>query len=75
MAVMGAFEATGADPATYEPGQPVIRLSGLAIMGAVEAKTKRPSTKALRKVGSAVERARVRAAKAARAALAPRGDG
>jgi hypothetical protein len=60
VAVMGGFEASVGDVSHYDPERPLLRISGLAIMGGVEAKGKRPSTKALRKFRKALKAARKR---------------
>ena len=57
MAVMGGFEASAGD-ATASADQPLIRVSGLAIMAGVEAKHRLPSARAIRKFERAVAKAR-----------------
>jgi hypothetical protein len=46
-AFMGGFEASGAESIVLDPSQPVLRVSGLAVMGGVEVKTRGPSKKML----------------------------
>ena len=58
MAVMGGFETNAGDATATAPDLPWIRLSGLAIMGGVEATLRRPSAKKLKKFRTAVEKAR-----------------
>ena len=41
-AFMGAFEAKAGDASALSPLNPIVRLSGLAVMGGVETKTRRP---------------------------------
>jgi hypothetical protein len=48
-AFMGGFDASAGDVDGDDPDQPIIRLSGLAAMGGVEARHKKPSVKALAK--------------------------
>jgi hypothetical protein len=48
-AFMGGFDTSAGDVGGTDPNQPVIRLSGFAAMGGVEARHKAPSTKALAK--------------------------
>ena len=60
VAVMGGFGADVSDPGDYDPRQPVVRLSGLAIMGGAEATTKHPSTSKLRKFAALVDKVRKR---------------
>ena len=56
MAVMGGFEVSAGDATATD--QPLIRLSGLAIMAGVDAKHRRPSAKAIRRFERAVAKAR-----------------
>ena len=63
VAVMGGFGTDTADQDVSDPDQPVVRLSGLAFMAAVEAEVKRPSTKALKKFSRALRAAQKRAQK------------
>lgn len=56
MAVMGGFEVSAGDATATD--QPLIRLSGLALMAGVEAKHRRPSAKAIRRFERAVAKAR-----------------
>lgn len=58
MAVMGGFETNAGDATATSPDLPFIRLSGLAVMGGVEATVRRPSAKKLKKFRAAVEKAR-----------------
>ena len=48
-AVMGGFDATAGDVQILDPLQPVIRLTGFAGIGGVEARHKKPSKKKLKK--------------------------
>jgi hypothetical protein len=56
VAIMGGFEVSAGDATALD--QPLIRVSGLAIMAGVEAKHRRPSAKAIRKFERAVAKAR-----------------
>jgi hypothetical protein len=58
-AVMGGFEASAGDTRA-DPSQPVIRLSGLAVMGGVEARHKKPSNRALAKFEKRLEQVRLK---------------
>ena len=49
VAFMGGFDATAGDVQILDPLQPVIRLTGFAGMGAVEARHKKPSRRKLKK--------------------------
>ncbi len=42
-AFMGGFESKAGDASALHPSQPIVRLSGLAILGGVDSKTSRPS--------------------------------
>jgi hypothetical protein len=53
--IMGGFEATGGEASTFADNQPVIRLSGVAIMGGVVASKKDPSRKVLSKFSKALK--------------------
>ena len=46
-AFLGGFEANGGDAMMIDPAQPVLRISGLAVMGGVEVKVRGPSKKML----------------------------
>jgi hypothetical protein len=61
MAVMGGFEADAGDVSPLDDQRPVLRISGLAVMGGVEASTKRPQTKALANFAGLLAKARKRA--------------
>ena len=58
MAVMGGFETSAGDAYATSPERPFIRISGLAVMGGVEAAQRRPSASAMKKFRRAVDRAR-----------------
>jgi hypothetical protein len=60
VAIMGGFETSGVDERALDPGQPILRLTGLAFMAGVEAKLKRPSSKALAKFDATVRALRGR---------------
>lgn len=49
VAFAGGFVTDAGDPDALDEGRPIIRLSGMACMGGVEAAVKRPSTKAIKK--------------------------
>jgi hypothetical protein len=53
--VMGGFEATAGDAMALSDSQPVIRLSGVAIMGGVVASRKEPSKRVLSKFSKALK--------------------
>ena len=53
-AIMGGFEADAGDATALDPNQPVLRVTGLAIMAAVEVKVKRPAKGTLRKFEAAL---------------------
>lgn len=55
LAVAGGFESSAGD--TADRDAPIIRLSGIAIMGGVDAKHKTPNAKALRKFEDRLNRA------------------
>lgn len=61
VAVMGGFEASAGDATAIDPDQPVVRLSGFALMGGVDARMKRPNAKAVKKFNKALLKARSRA--------------
>ena len=46
-AFMGGFEASAGDTNATEPGAPVLRVSGMAIMGGVEVRVRKPGKKVL----------------------------
>ena len=52
-AFMGGFQADAGDATALEPNQPVLRVTGLAIMGGVDVKVKRPGKGTLRKFEAA----------------------
>jgi hypothetical protein len=60
VAIMGGFEASAGE-VTIDPDQPVIRLSGFALMGGVDARIKRPNAKTVKKFNKALLKARSRA--------------
>ncbi|HEY9225210.1 MAG TPA: hypothetical protein VIP11_01100, partial [Gemmatimonadaceae bacterium] len=47
--IMGGMEASAGEVTSYDPDQPVLRLTGLVVMGGVEARHKKPSTRKLKK--------------------------
>ena len=53
-AVMGGFETDAGDAAALDPNQPVLRVTGLAIMAGVDVKVKRPAKATLRKFEAAL---------------------
>lgn len=61
VAIMGGFDASAGDASAVDPEQPVIRLSGFAVMGGVDARMKKPNAKAIRKFNKALLEARSRA--------------
>lgn len=61
IAIMGGFDASAGDVTSLDPDQPVIRLSGIAVMGGVEARIKAPNAKAIRRFNRALLKARARA--------------
>ena len=63
MAAMGGFDVNVGDVVTLDPDAPVVRISGLAIMGGVDASTRRPTAKALQRFAKALARARKRASR------------
>ncbi|MEP6729140.1 MAG: DUF1707 domain-containing protein [bacterium] len=54
-AFMGGFEADAGDSEALDPSQPVLRVTGLAIMGGVEVKVRHPGKKTLRRFEAAVD--------------------
>ena len=63
VSIMGGFDASAGDTIGTHPDQPVIRISGFAVMGGVEAKFKEPNAKTIRKFNRALLKARARAQK------------
>lgn len=61
VAAMGGFEVNVGEVAAPDPDAPVLRISGLAIMGGVDAKARRPGAKALQRFGKVLARLRKRA--------------
>ena len=59
-AIMGGFDANAGDATAGDPDQPVIRLSGFAVMGGVSARHKEPSTKKLAKFEKRLKELRAR---------------
>jgi Cell wall-active antibiotics response 4TMS YvqF/Domain of unknown function (DUF1707) len=57
-AFMGGFETDAGDTAALDPSQPVLRVSGLAIMAGVAVKVRRPSKKMLKRFEAAVDAAK-----------------
>ena len=57
-AFMGGFEADAGDATALDPAQPVLRVSGLAVMGGVDIKVKKPSRKAINRFEAALRSAR-----------------
>jgi hypothetical protein len=57
-AFLGAFETDSADAPLPSVAQPVVRISGVAIMAAVETKVRRPGAKTLARFEEAMEAAR-----------------
>jgi hypothetical protein len=60
VAIMGGFDASAGDATATDPEQPVIRLSGFAVMAGVDARIKKPNAKAIRKFNKALLQARSR---------------
>jgi hypothetical protein len=54
-AFMGGFDSSAGDAESLHPSQPVLRITGLAVMGGVEVKVRRPSGKVLKRFDKAVE--------------------
>ena len=46
-AFMGGFAADAGDATAIDPAQPVLRVSGLAVMGGVDVKVRKPGRKTL----------------------------
>jgi hypothetical protein len=57
-AVMGGFESDAGDADALDPSQPILRVTGLAIMGGVDVTVRRPGKKTLKRFEQAVEAAR-----------------
>ena len=57
-AVMGGFEFSAGDATALDPSQPVLRVTGLAIMGGVEVKVLEPGKRTLRKFEAAMDAVR-----------------
>lgn len=57
-AFMGGFAADAGDATALDPAQPVLRVSGLAVMGGVDVKTRKPSRKAVSRFDAALRSAR-----------------
>ncbi|MBA3558679.1 MAG: hypothetical protein H0W30_08780 [Gemmatimonadaceae bacterium] len=57
-AFMGGFDADAGDASALDPSQPVLRISGVVVMGGVEAKVRKPGKKMLKKFHAAWEAAR-----------------
>jgi hypothetical protein len=56
-AFMGGFEASAGDATALDPNAPVLRVSGLAIMGGVEVKVRKPGRKMLARFQAALHAA------------------
>lgn len=52
-AFMGGFDADAGDASALDPSQPVLRISGVVVMGGVEAKVRKPGKKMLKKFQAA----------------------
>lgn len=57
-AVMGGFESSAGDATALDPSQPVLRVTGLAIMGGVDVKVLKPGKRTLRKFEAAMDATR-----------------
>jgi len=57
-AFMGGFDADAGDASALDPSNPVLRISGVVIMGGVEAKVRKPGKKMLKKFQAAWDAAR-----------------
>jgi hypothetical protein len=53
-AFLGGFEASAGDASGYDPTAPVLRVAGLAILGGVDVRVKKPSKKALERFQKAM---------------------
>ena len=56
--VMGGFAASAGDSSALDPSQPVLRVTGLAIMGGVEVKVQKPGKRTLKKFEAAMDAVR-----------------
>jgi len=56
--VMGGFGASAGDATALDPSQPVLRVTGLAIMGGVEVKIQKPGKRTLKKFEAAMDAVR-----------------
>lgn len=61
MGIMGGFDDSSGDASATNPDQPVIRLSGFALMGGVGARLKAANRKVIKKFNRALIKARKRA--------------
>ncbi|MDB4891006.1 MAG: hypothetical protein JWL61_2861 [Gemmatimonadetes bacterium] len=57
-AVMGGFGSNAGDATALDPAQPVLRVTGLAIMGGVEVKVQKPGKRTLKKFEAAMDAVR-----------------
>ena len=57
-AFMGGFAADAGDATALDPAQPVLRVSGLAVMGGVDVKVRKPGRKTLNRFEAAVKATR-----------------
>jgi hypothetical protein len=53
-AFLGGFESSAGDSSAYDPGAPVLRVSGIAIMGGVDVRVRKPGKKALERFQQAM---------------------
>ena len=53
-ALMGGFEATAGDIHATDPSAPILRVSGMAVMGGVEVRVRRPGKKVLERFEQAM---------------------
>ncbi|MEO5815352.1 MAG: DUF1707 domain-containing protein [Gemmatimonadaceae bacterium] len=58
VAVMGGFESNAGDATALDSSQPVLRVTGLAIMGGVEVKVLKPGKRTLKKFEAAMDAVR-----------------
>ena len=56
--VMGGFGANAGDATALDPSQPVLRVTGLAIMGGVDVKVREPGKRVLKKFEAAMDAVR-----------------
>jgi hypothetical protein len=56
--VMGGFGSSAGDATALDPSQPVLRVTGLAIMGGVDVKVLKPSKRTLKKFEAAMDAVR-----------------